>query len=664
MIEIRDVSIHFGTQEVLEHVSLQVNRGERVGIVGPNGAGKSTLFGLVTGELLPYRGDVSVASGCRTGYVRQQLPVCDVHESLVDFVCAGAGDLAEMERVMADLSHRLAEADEVAQRALLRELGEVQSSFEHRAGYSLMARAEVALCGLGFDPNALRQPIGTFSGGWRMRAELARALIADPDLLLLDEPSNYLDMPAIEWLQKCLRDFKGTLLLISHDRFLLRSLTTLTVEVCGLAVTRYAGGYDFYTVERERRYRQQLAASQNQDRKREQLERFIERFRAKNTLATQAQSRIKQLAKMEKIEVIRPVQTRGRIRLRTPPHCGVEIVRLDSAGLTYDSQRWVLRGLDLTISRGEKVALVGYNGLGKTTLLRMIAGALPLSEGRRVLGHKVVVGYQSQDFAETMDPDRTVFETVRSVAGDLTEQQVRTQLGGFGFSGDAIEKRVNVLSGGEKIRLAFARLLVQPVNLLILDEPTTHLDIQACEALEEALLLYTGTLCLVSHDIDFVRKVATGIIAMTPPGVTRYPGGYDYYHEKMTSDQSSVSGGRNPDAKGQREGVKRTTDIGPQTKDKVDKKELRQQRAAERQALYDQTKDLKKDVRRAEQQVAALEPERAKVLEQLANPAQVKDFMALNRKLLHIEEEIKRFTELWEKSALALEKIEGRAKDE
>jgi ATP-binding cassette subfamily F protein 3 len=255
-----------------------------------------------------------------------------------------------------------------------------------------------------------------------------------------------------------------------------------------------------------------------------------------------------------------------------------------------------------------------------------------------------------------MDRDRTVFDTVRAVAGDLSDQEVRTQLGGFGFSGDAIEKRVNVLSGGEKIRLAFARLLVQPVNLLILDEPTTHLDIQACEALEEALADYTGTLCFVSHDSDFVRRVATNIIAMTPPGVTRYPGGYDYYQEKVISDQSSVIS-----VQKEKKGPE-TRNLTPDTRSPGDKKELRRQRAAERQALYDQTKDLKKDLRRAEQQVAALEPEREKVLAELANPAQVKDFMSLNRKLLHIEEDIQRYTALWEKSALALEKIEGKAK--
>ncbi len=646
MIEIRNVSIHFGTQDVLEEVGLQVNRGERVGVVGPNGAGKSTLFGLITGDLTPHRGDVAVQPGTRLGYVRQQLPVCDVRESLVDFVCAGAGDLTEMEARMADLSHRLA-AEPSGQEALLAALGEVQSAFEHRAGYSLMARAEAALCGLGFEAGALRNPIGQFSGGWRMRAELARAMISDPDLLLLDEPSNYLDLPAVEWLQRSLRDFRGTLLLISHDRYLLRSLTGLTVEVSGGRVTRYPGGYDYYAVERERRYAQQLAAHRNQERKREQLERFIERFRAKSTLATQAQSRVKQLARMEKIEVVRPVESRGRIRLRTPPHCGAEIVRLERAGVTYDGSRWVLRGLDFNVTRGEKLALVGYNGMGKTTLLRMIAGALPPSEGRRVLGHKVVVGYQSQDFAETMDPGRTVLETVRAVAGDLTEGQLRTQLGGFGFSGDAVQKRVSVLSGGEKIRLAFARLLVQPVNLLILDEPTTHLDIQACEALEAALVEYTGTLCLVSHDTDFVRRVATGIVAMTPPVVTRYAGGYDYYQEKL---------GRAPAGPAARDGGRTAAEASPE-----DRKTLRRQRAQERQKLDLQTRELKRALRQAEAEVERLESEKQALTAELAQPGEQTNFAKVSRRLKEVQYEIDIATARWEEAAGQLEAAAGPA---
>ncbi|MBM4148434.1 MAG: ABC-F family ATP-binding cassette domain-containing protein [Lentisphaerae bacterium] len=646
MIELRNVTVRYGAQEVLNAVGLQINRGERVGIVGPNGAGKSTLFSLVTGDMLPHGGQVLIPDSFRIALVRQQHAPSEMHEPLLDFACAGAEDLAEMERDLAALAAKLAAAGDSEKPRLLRELGEVQTAFEHRAGYSLCARAEKALCGLGFAPDSLRGPLNSFSGGWRMRAELARAMLADPDILLLDEPSNYLDLPAVEWLQDSLRSFRGTLLLISHDRYLLRSLTTLTVEVANGAVTRYAGGYDYYAQERERRYRQQLAASENQQRKREQLERFIERFKAKNTLATQAQSRVKQLARMEKIEVIRPVATRGRIRLPEPPHCGVEVVRLESAGVSYDGKRWVLRGLDFSVSRGDRVALVGYNGLGKTTLLRMIAGALEPTEGRRVLGHKVVVGYQSQDFAETMDPSATVFEVVRAAAGNSSDQDVRSLLGGFGFSGYAVEKRVQVLSGGEKVRLAFARLLVRPASLLVLDEPTTHLDIQSCEALQDALREYKGTICLVSHDIDFVRAIATNIVAMTPPGVTRYAGGYDYYKQK--SEQAAGQQNAAPSEPAPETGKKPVTD----------KKELRRQRALERQALHERTKGLKKEVARAEKQIETYEAERARLVEQMEGAPAGMDFADLNRRLKFIEQEIADYTRRWEDAAEAMEAIE------
>jgi ATP-binding cassette, subfamily F, member 3 len=336
-----------------------------------------------------------------------------------------------------------------------------------------------------------------------MRAELARVLASNPAILLLDEPSNYLDIPAIEWLQKFLRDYAGTLIMISHDRFLLNSLTTVTIEVAHGRAERYEGNYDTYVRQREVRYHQRLAAQRNQERQREKLETFIERFKAKSTKAAQAQSKMKMLARLDAVELPKIVVSPGRIRLRPPPHCGVEVVRLENAGLTYDNVRWVLQGIDLRLTRGEKVALVGFNGLGKTTLLRMLAGRLPLSEGKRVVSHNVVIGYQSQDFAETMDPGRTVYEMVKSVASDVSDQETRTLLGGFGFSGDAIDKNVGVLSGGEKIRVAFARLLIKPPNFLVLDEPTTHLDIQARERLEEALQNFEGTMCVVSHDIDF-----------------------------------------------------------------------------------------------------------------------------------------------------------------
>jgi ATP-binding cassette subfamily F protein 3 len=636
MIEFRDVSIHFGTQEVLRNVRLLISRGERVGIVGPNGAGKSTLFGLINGDLSPYRGDVTVPKDCRLGYVRQQLPEATEGLSLVDFALEGLGELKALSGRIREIESLLAGAglaDEEKER-LLRELGELQSGYEHRGGYRARSSAEALLCGLGFDPDGLTRPLTTFSGGWRMRAELARALVAEPDALLLDEPSNYLDIPAVEWLQRFLREFPGTLLLISHDRYLLESLTTTTVEVRSGSVTRYTGDFRYYLQEREKRYRVQESARRNQDRQIEQAERFIERFRAKNTKATQVQSRIKALEKIERIDLPPDAVDRPMIRIAPPPHCGHELLRLDDAAVTYDRQHWVLRHVNIRVEHGDRIALVGYNGMGKTTLLRLMAGQRAPGEGRRVLGHKVMIGYQSQDFAETMPPSQTVMEVVQARAAGQQVGSIRSLLGSFGFTGDEILKPCGVLSGGEKIRLAFARLFVNPPNLLLLDEPTTHLDMAGREALEEALRSYKGTICFVSHDVTFVRNIATSIIEITREGVRRFVGGYDYYREKMGEGREAP--GRKP----------ATTESADRP---ASRKDLRRERAQARQERARRTRQLERRLATVEQTVETLEAERSELATRLGGEGIKPDFEALNRRLLTIEEELVRYEDEWER---------------
>ncbi|MCK5676046.1 MAG: ABC-F family ATP-binding cassette domain-containing protein, partial [Verrucomicrobia bacterium] len=500
---------------------------------GPNGAGKSTVFGLLGGDIEADKGDVVLPKNTRLGYLHQQLNPHAVDQNLLDYTENAIPELKTIPVRIHELESQMETLQPAEKTRALKQIGNLQHEFEHLGGYEMRTRAEAALCGLGFHVAEFEKPFASFSGGWQMRAELARTLIANPDLLMLDEPSNYLDLPAVEWLQKFLRAFEGTMLLVSHDRYLLRSLATATLEIAGGRTTRYQGGYDYYLKEREDRIVHQLAAKKNQDREREQIESFIRRFRAKSTKASQVQSRIKQLEKMERIEAPATIANLSKIRLADPPHSGHEIIRLEGSGVTYDQQRWIFQGLDLNINRGEKVALVGYNGMGKTTLLRTLAGALPLSAGKRVLGHKVVVGYQSQDFAETMPPGKSVFHIVKEGNPAATESDVRKLLGGFGFSGDTVEKRCEILSGGEKIRLAFARLFIDPPNFLLLDEPTTHLDVNGREALESALKDYKGALCVVSHDVTFVRNIAEHIIAIDQTGVSRYPGGYDYYLEKL-----------------------------------------------------------------------------------------------------------------------------------
>ncbi len=547
-------------------------------------------------------------------------------------------DLRDIQREMEEIEHRMHQPDDPDRQGDLRRLGELQTLFEHLGGYEIRNRSEAALCGLGFAPESLNAPFDAFSGGWQMRAELARTLVAQPDVLLLDEPSNYLDLPAVEWLQRYLKGFAGTLMLISHDRYLLNTLTTRTIEINAARATSYSGNYNYYAEQRVLRLEQMSSAQKNQDRKREQVERFIERFRAKNTKSSQVQSRIKMLEKMEVMEAPPTIMRRGRIRLAKPPHCGSEIIRLENAGLTYDGDRWVLRGVNLNVMRGEKIALAGLNGLGKTTLLRMLAGQIPLSEGSRVLGHKVAVGYQAQESAETMEPTDTVFATVKKAAPNVLDKELRGLLGGFGFSGEAVDKRVEVLSGGEKIRLAFARLLAVPPNFLLLDEPTTHLDIDAREALEDALVSYEGTLCFVSHDVEFVRKVAGAIIAMTPPGVTRYAGGYDYYREKIADVSQPVSA------------------VAARTA-APDRKAQKRERALKIQADSKTRRTLEKTIAQSEAVSAELDKEQRELVAQLSSPGDKTNYASINQRLAEIHHRMIRASEQWEKASMELEEF-------
>ncbi len=638
MIEFRDVSKHYAAQDVLAAASFQIAAGDRAGLVGPNGAGKSTIFGLITGDISPDHGEVYVADRLRLGYLRQILHNKDNDTPMLDYVADALPELKEIDARLHEVEHALQDPAHPQRAKLLDALGEWQHRYEVLGGYELRGRAQAALGGLGFAADELMKPLRSFSGGWQMRAELARVLIAKPDTLLLDEPSNYLDLPAVEWLQRFLRDFDGTLLLISHDRFLLNTLTRRTLEINAGRVTGYAGNYDTYQRERAVRYEQAIARKKNQDQKRREMERFVERFRAKATKASQAQSRMKMLEKMEEIEAPDDLQLRGRIRIAAPPHCGNEVIRLEEAGLTYDGIRWVLRGVDLAVQRGEKLALIGHNGLGKTTLLRMLAGALPLSAGKRSLGHQVVPGYQTQDFAEAMNASDTVLAAVKKSAGDVPEKDVRGTLGGFGFSGEAIEKTVGVLSGGEKIRLAFARLLIKPPNLLLLDEPTTHLDIHAREALEEALREYQGTVLLVSHDVEFVRRVATGIIEMQPPGIRRFAGDYDYYKQKIAEEKV-------PEADGGR----------VQSKSKLAKRErahMIQETAARKRAL-------EKAIREAEAFIAKLEEEQHRLANSFEG-ANGLSFAEINQRLSALPGEIAEATATWETASLELQELESR----
>ena len=650
MLDFRNISVHYGHQDVLADVTFRVNKGDRIGVVGPNGSGKSTLFKIVLGEMSTDTGELIIEGSPRIGWTRQNPEPDHPEETLLEYAVRGVPGLAEMEREMQDLESRLEDP------ASLKRYGELQTAFEHLGGYDVETRVKVALGGLGFSVDAFSKPFRSFSGGWRMRAELSRVLASKPDLLLLDEPSNYLDLPAVEWLQKFLKAYDGTLMLISHDRYLLRTLTSITVEVDAGTATRYEGDLDWYLTEREVRYEHLKAAKENQDHHREQLQRFVDRFRAQATKAAQAQSRQKLIDKIDEARIVLPKRytQSGRLRLAEPPPSGIEMFRCEDLSFSYDGTRNVLDGLTFNITRGDKVALIGYNGLGKTTLMRIIAGTRAPTAGKAVIGHNVVPGYLSQEFAETIPPDVTVYRNAKNAwdaHGGGPEKIFRNQLGAFGFDENDVEKPAGVLSGGEKIRLAFLRLFLTAPNFLLLDEPTTHLDLDGRRLLQTALQKYKGTILLVSHDIDFVRAVATSVLEITPEGLRSYPGGYDYYCEKKLERERSATVQASAQPAVPAAGSASSGDV------KLTSKELRQQRAAERARLAPKTKELKMRVEKAEKKLEELQAALDAASAELFNPTPTTDFAELNRQVRTIQFEIDRYTAEWEEAATELESL-------
>ena len=458
----------------------------------------------------------------------------------------------------------------------------------------------------------------------------------------------------MDWLQKFLKAYDGTLMLISHDRYLLRTLTGIIVEVDAGTATRYEGDLDYYLTEREVRYQHLKAAKENQDRHREQLQRFVDRFRAQATKAAQAQSRQKIIDKLDEERRVLPKRytNSGRLRLAEPPPSGIEMFRCENLGFSYDGEKMVFRGLEFNVTRGDKVALIGYNGLGKTTLMRIIAGTRQPTEGKAILGHNVVTGYLSQEFAETIPPDVSVYRNAKNAwdaKGGGPEKVFRNQLGAFGFDENDVEKPAGVLSGGEKIRLAFLRLFLTAPNFLLLDEPTTHLDLDGRRLLQDALQKYKGTILLVSHDIDFVRATATSILEITREGIRQYPGGYDYYCEKKLEAAKTAR----PEVK------QKAAETAAGQDQKMSRKELRKARAEAREAIAPKLRELKKRVETAEKKLDELQKALDEASAELFNPTPTTNFAECNRKVRVIQAEIDRYTAEWENASIELEELKG-----
>ena len=545
MIALSNINKQYGKQLVFVEASFQLNPGEKVGLVGPNGAGKTTLFRMIVGEEAPDDGEVTVPKRLTVGYFRQ-----DVEEmagrSVLDEAIAGSGrvgdlhhELEELQRAMED-PERAGEMDRILER-----FGHVQEEYEHLGGYTLEAQAREVLHGLGFADDQIDGDVGALSGGWKMRVALARVLLGRPDVLLMDEPTNHLDLESIVWLERFLKGYPGALLMTSHDREFMNRVVTRIAEIDGGEIVAYSGNYDFYERERTIRESNQQAAFARQQAMLAKEQRFIERFKTHAAKAAQVQSRIKALDKIERIELPKKRQV-VKFDFRKPARSGDQVAVLEGVSKAY-GKRVIYDRFEMTIRRGERWAVMGRNGAGKTTLLKMIAGAAAPDAGVVRLGASLTMGYFAQQSLDVLDPELTISEQLQKDFPQDSVGSLRTLAGAFQFSGDDVEKKIRSLSGGEKSRLAMARMLYNPPNFLVLDEPTNHLDLATKEMLVEALRDFEGTMIFVSHDRTFLRGLASRVLELGgESGRERAPrvylGSYGEYVEALGHEAPGIYG--------------------------------------------------------------------------------------------------------------------------
>src|SRR5437667_8867789 len=542
MLTVSQLGKSFSGRTVFDDVSLQVNRGDRIGLVGPNGAGKSTLFSLILGEASPDAGQITIEISATIGFLPQETAAAK-DETVLELALATTPELSEAQKVIKQHELGSGSDDGAYHRAL--------HIFDEHSGWQLEPKAKRVLAGLAFCESDFDRTAQAMSGGWIMRAHLARLLVMEPDLLLLDEPTNHLDLESLQWFQEFLRNYPGAIVMISHDREFLNQLVGSIVEIAHAKLVRYRGDWDSYIEQKAAREEQQLAAYKNQQKEIASLQLFADRFRAKASKASQAQSKLKQIDRMKKIAA--PVARGKTIKFHFPQpvRSGLRVITLKEVDHAY-GDLIIYRGMQFQAERGQRTVLVGPNGAGKSTLLKLLAGVLPVQHGVRELGHNVRTGYFSQNRIDVLNASHTVLDSARDMPNPVSEQTARTVLGSFLFRGDDVFKTVAVLSGGEKSRLALVRLLLDPPNLLLMDEPTTHLDVGSIDALIGALKQYHGTLIFISHDVHFIRAIATSVLHITAGAnrtgskLTFYPGDYDYYLDKSkaTSARTALTAGR------------------------------------------------------------------------------------------------------------------------
>ncbi|WP_425106250.1 ABC-F family ATP-binding cassette domain-containing protein [Ancylobacter sp.] len=527
MIRLDSIGKQNGKQLVFIEASATLLKGEKVGLVGPNGAGKTTLFRLITGEEAPDEGQVSVDRGITIGYFSQD--VGDMAgKSVLAEVMDGAGPVSSIAAELRELEAAMVDPDRADEMdAVIERYGEVQARFEELDGYSLEGRASEVLAGLGFSQEMMEGDVGRLSGGWKMRVALGRILLMRPDVMLLDEPSNHLDIESLIWLEAFLKNFDGALMMTSHDRAFMNRIVNKIVEIDAGALTSYSGDYEFYAQQRALAEKQQQAQFERQQAMLAKEIAFIERFKARASHAAQVQSRVKKLDKIERVEPPRRRQTVA-FEFQPPPRSGEDVVSLKNVHKSYGARR-IYEGLDFHVRRRERWCVMGVNGAGKSTLLKLVSGETAPDDGSVAVGGSVKMAYFAQHAMEVLEGERTVFETLEDAFPQAGQGSLRSLLGCFGFSGDDVEKKCRVLSGGEKARLAMARMLYDPPNFLVLDEPTNHLDIATKEMLIAALADYEGTMLFVSHDRHFLAALSNRVLELTPDGIHQYGGGYVEY---------------------------------------------------------------------------------------------------------------------------------------
>ncbi len=640
MLQIKNIVYEIAGTPLLDGIDWTVTDRQRVALVGPNGAGKTTLLRIITGALPASSGTIQMPKNYRMGYLPQEEIAVETG-TILDLVIRGNERLAVLRDKMEWHRQELERTPE--NNAIAMDLGQLEHEFSVLGGYELETKAGKILAGLGFTPDQYGQSVTRFSGGWQMRVYLARLLLAEPDLLLLDEPTNHLDLSSLEWLENYLTTFNGTIIFVSHDRYFIDRLSEEIAELWRGKLHRYPGNYQSYLDKKQAEREALVKKSEELRQERERITRFIERFRYKNTKAAQVQSRVKLLEKMETVE-IPPERKHFGFRISAPVSSYKDVCRLKRVGFRYDAA-WVFREVEMNIYRGEKIALVGINGAGKTTLTRLITGQLKPVEGELLLGERVSTGYYAQHQLEALDLNKTIYEEVYATAADSYRTRIRDVLGVFQFSGEDVDKPIHVLSGGEKARVSLAKILISPVNFLIMDEPTNHLDIQAKEALEKALREYDGTLLIISHDRYFLDRIVSRVIEIRAGRIRPYEGNYtDYLRLK---DQQESEG----------DGEVRVSESGGTA---YNRKQQRRAEAEARQRVSVLRRELNERIKSLETEIDRLEKEKHQIESDMSNPGFYKDehqAAETGRRYQELQTKIPSLVHAWENAHKELEAV-------